>query len=82
MLLFFTFLHSGVLGIFLTLAPRIWYPLLSLRSAAWGISPIDDQRLAGLIMWVPTGFLYFGATLALLARMIEKSGKSAALNDR
>jgi putative membrane protein len=74
-LLFFTFLHTGGLGIFLTLSPRPWYPLMALRSAAWGILPLDDQRLAGLIMWVPMGGIYVAVALALVARLIRTSGQ-------
>jgi cytochrome c oxidase assembly factor CtaG len=33
----------------------------------WGLSPLDDQQLAGLLMWVPGGLVYVGAMLALLA---------------
>jgi putative membrane protein len=74
-LLFFTFLHTGGLGIFLTLSPRAWYPLMAMRSAAWGILPLDDQRLAGLIMWVPMGGVYVVVALALVARLIRTSGQ-------
>jgi putative membrane protein len=74
-LLFFTFLHTGGLGIFLTLSLRVWYPLMAMRSSAWGILPLDDQRLAGLIMWIPMGGIYFVAALALLAGLITRSGQ-------
>jgi putative membrane protein len=74
-LLFFTFLHTGGLGIFLTLSPRPWYPLMALRGRAWGILPLDDQRLAGLIMWVPMGGIYVAVALALVARLIRTSGQ-------
>ena len=70
-LLFFTFLHTSGLGIFLTLSPRPWYPLMALRSGAWGIL----QRLAGLIMWVPMGGIYVAVALALVAQLIKTSGQ-------
>jgi cytochrome c oxidase assembly factor CtaG len=31
----------------------------------FGMSPLDDQQLAGLIMWVPGGALYLIAGLLL-----------------
>jgi putative membrane protein len=74
-LLFFTFLHTGGLGIFLTLSLRVWYPLMAMRSSAWGILPLDDQRLAGLIMWIPMGGIYVVVALAVLARLIATSGR-------
>jgi putative membrane protein len=75
LLLFFTFLHTGLLGILLTLSPKVWYPVMALRGAAWGLLPLDDQRLAGLIMWIPMGSIYCVVALALVARLITDSGR-------
>lgn len=80
MLLFFTFLHTAVLGLLLALSPQVWYPLMAARGAAWGLLPLDDQRLAGLIMWIPMGGVYFAAALAVLARLI--TGSDHAQRDR
>jgi cytochrome c oxidase assembly factor CtaG len=74
MLLFFTFLHTAVLGLLLALSPQVWYPLMAARGVAWGLPPLDDQRLAGLIMWIPMGGVYFASALAVLARLISGSG--------
>jgi putative membrane protein len=68
--LFVSLLQTGLLAVLLTLSPRPWYPLMSQNSAAWGHSPLEDQQLAGLIMWVPMSFIYLGAALALAARWI------------
>jgi cytochrome c oxidase assembly factor CtaG len=73
--LFFTFLHTGALGIILTLSPRVLYPLMALRGSSWDLLPIDDQRLAGLIMWIPMGGIYVVVALAILARLISSSGR-------
>jgi putative membrane protein len=48
-----TLIHTGILGALLTFAPRALY---AGYSAA-------DQQLAGLVMWVPGGFLYLAAGL-------------------
>jgi cytochrome c oxidase assembly factor CtaG len=75
-LLFFTFLHTAVLGLLLALSPQVWYPLMALRGTAWGLLPIDDQRMAGLIMWIPMGGVYFAAALAIVARLITGSSRA------
>ncbi|MBA1155276.1 cytochrome c oxidase assembly protein [Microvirga mediterraneensis] len=75
-LLFFTFLHTAVLGLLLALSPQVWYPLMALRSAAWGLLPIDDQRLAGLIMWIPMGGVYFATALVIMGRLIAGSSRT------
>ena len=34
------------------------------------MTAIEDQQLAGLLMWVPMGVVYFGACLGLTARLM------------
>jgi putative membrane protein len=65
---------SGALGIFLTVSSQVWHLVVGMRSAVWDLPPLDDQRLAGLIMWVPMGGIYVVAALALFARLIAGSG--------
>jgi putative membrane protein len=73
--LFFTALHTGLLGVLLTLAPRLWYPANASAAELWGLTPIEDQQLAGLVMWVPAGLVYAGAALLLVALWIRSSGR-------
>jgi cytochrome c oxidase assembly factor CtaG len=54
------------LGALITLSSRLWYPSYATTTAAWGLSPMDDQVLAGALMWVPAGFVYLGLALLLL----------------
>lgn len=71
--LFATTLHSSILGALLTLGTVAWYPLYGGRSAAWGLTAIEDQQLAGLVMWVPGGLVYMVAALALAAMWLRES---------
>lgn len=64
--LFAAAVQSMVLGIAITFSPLPWYPAYRPFVAAWGLTPIEDQQLAGLIMWVPVGVIYSLAALALL----------------
>lgn len=80
---FFTLMHSGLLGALITLSPRplyAWYGATEL----WGLTAIEDQQLAGLLMWVPMGVVYFGACLALTTRLIgpdeQKQARPAETN--
>ncbi|MER8808030.1 cytochrome c oxidase assembly protein [Mesorhizobium australicum] len=76
--LFFTSLHTGLLGVLLLLSPRLWYPQNAGGAALWGLTPIEDQQLAGLVMWVPAGLIYGGAALLLAGLWISKSGTRKA----
>jgi putative membrane protein len=60
--LFATALHTGFLGVLLLFSPMLWYAP-SAAAADWGLTPLEDQQLAGLIMWVPGGLIYAGAAL-------------------
>jgi putative membrane protein len=44
-----------VVGSFITNAPNVLYTFYSAAPRVWGISPMDDQKIGGLIMWVIGG---------------------------
>ena len=77
--LFATTLHSSILGALMTLGTVAWYPLYAGRSAPWGLTALEDQQLAGLVMWVPGGLVYMGAALALAAMWLRDSETRARL---
>lgn len=77
---FATLLHGGFLGALITFAPHVLFNWYVGRTSSWGLTPIEDQQLAGLIMWVPLGVVYFAASLGLAARFIPAS--RSAPNDR
>ena len=78
---FATALHSGILGALLTFAPRLWYPIYAERAAAWGLSPLEDQQLAGLIMWVPSGALFVALGLGLFAAWLGEAERRAEMGE-
>jgi cytochrome c oxidase assembly factor CtaG len=69
---FTTAVQSSILGALLTFAPAPWYPAYIEATAAWGLNPLQDQQLAGLVMWVPAGGLYTLASLAFLALWLQE----------
>jgi putative membrane protein len=71
-----TLIQSGFLGALLTLSGRLLYPAYS-ASELWGITPIADQQLAGLVMWIPMGGVYLIAGLFLAARLIGEEEPAA-----
>jgi putative membrane protein len=80
--LFLTSLHSGILGALLTFTREAWYPAYSGTTMAWGFTPLEDQQLGGLIMWVPAGLVYIGAGLVMFARLLADSEKRAVRNEQ
>jgi putative membrane protein len=75
---FTTSVHSGVLGALLTFAPRLWYPIYAERTSRWGLSALEDQQLAGLLMWVPAGLVFLLLGLALFAAWLGEAERRVA----
>jgi putative membrane protein len=73
--LFFTAMHSSALGILLTLSRTPWIPVQTDVAGGFGLTPLQDQQLAGLVMWVPSGLIYTAIALVLAARWIRGSAK-------
>jgi putative membrane protein len=71
--LFFTMLHTSVLGALIAVAPRVLYTTQTAHSLAWGLTALEDQQLAGIFMWVPAGTIYVAAALVFAARWINSS---------
>ncbi len=58
---FATFMQMGILGALLTLSPSLLYEAHVTTTLAWGVTPLADQQLGGLVMWIP------GCSAVLLA---------------
>lgn len=78
---FTTALQSGALGALLTLSPFPWYRFYEPHTAAWGLSPLDDQQLGGVIMWVPSGVLYLIVAAALFVLWLQALGRRNPARD-
>lgn len=66
-----TTVQMGLLGALLTFMPRALYTPHALTTMPWGLSPLDDQQLAGLVMWIPAAGVYLAAALVLLGRRLR-----------
>jgi len=55
--------QMGLLGALITFAGAPLYTPHYLSTQPWGLSPVEDQQLAGLIMWAPAAGFYLAAAL-------------------
>lgn len=74
--LFATMMHTAVLGALMALAPRVLYTVQTRAAALWGMTPLEDQQLAGIVMWIPAGTIYAGAALVMAALWISQSSRN------
>jgi cytochrome c oxidase assembly factor CtaG len=50
--------------------------------AAWNLTILGDQQLAGLIMWIPTGVVYLLTALILLVLWLQDIERRQAQRER
>ena len=71
-------LQGGLLGALITFAPISWYPIYALTTKPWGLLPLEDQQLAGAIMWIPAGIIYTVAALMLFSNRLVSIERQAS----
>jgi cytochrome c oxidase assembly factor CtaG len=77
--LFATSLIGGALGALMSLSSSPWYAeYAAMGMSGIGLDPVDDQRLAGLIMWIPGGLIHAVAALVLFYKWFNSTEESHA----
>lgn len=70
----------GLIGAILTFARHPLYAVHLHTTAAWGLTPLQDQQLAGIIMWIPSNLIHIAALSVLfLAWFREDERRGATL---
>jgi putative membrane protein len=67
--------QMGLLGALITFSAAPLYAPHFASTVAWGLSPLEDQQLAGLIMWAPAAGLYLAAALLLAGRWLGRESR-------
>lgn len=70
--------QMGLLGGIITFAAVPLYAPHGGTTAPWGLAPLEDQQLAGLIMWVPTAGVYLGIALFIAHRWLARENRASA----
>jgi putative membrane protein len=78
---FATATHTSILGALFAVGEHVVYPTYALRTVGI-IDPVDDQRIAGLVMWIPGGTLLVLAGLALFVAWIGEARRRVAMAER
>jgi putative membrane protein len=77
--IFLTAIHSSVLGALMTISPDVLYADYVSTGAPWQVNALEDQQIAGLLMWVPSGLVFIVFGLALFAAWLGQSDKRVGL---
>lgn len=60
-------------GVIMLFAPRAICTMPGENAPAFGLTPLEDQQIAGLLMWVPANFVFFAIATWLFARWISEA---------
>ena len=75
--IFSTGVHTSILGALLMFSSTPWYTVYEITTHAWGLTPLEDQQLGGVIMWIPAGLVYLIVGLTVVAMWLGESERSA-----
>lgn len=77
--LFAQVLPMKVLAALLTFSTFVLYPIYAEAPRVWGLSVLDDQQLAGLLMWIPGFLILFAVFTVVFIRFMDSDEYKPAL---
>ena len=76
--LFLVTIPMSIVSIYITYADQMLYPAYASAPRLWGLSPMQDQLLGGLIMWIPGGLFFFGVMSVIFFKWQGAGGLDSA----
>ena len=64
--------QMGLLGALITFAARPLYAPHLGSALSWGVLPLEDQQLAGIVMWAPGSLAYLAAALFIGSQWLRQ----------
>jgi cytochrome c oxidase assembly factor CtaG/cytochrome c551/c552 len=69
---------SGLPGALMILSPVTLFKAHGNAALAWGLTPLEDQQIAGLIMWVPAGIFFLVPIAWLFVKSLQAAERRHA----
>lgn len=69
-----------VVAAFVTLADTALFPHYAAAPRLWGISPLEDQKIGGTIMWVPGHSAFLVALTIVFFRWVREDAAKAGMS--
>ena len=74
-------LPMNLLGAVYTFSGVLWYPFYATQGTLWGWAPLDDQRLGGIIMWLPGSLAFMASGSVLFFAMLANDERTRGGED-
>jgi putative membrane protein len=72
--LFLMSIPMAIVSVYIAYADSVLYPLYASAPRLWGITPMNDQLLGCLIMWIPGGFFFYSIISVVFFRWQQRDG--------
>ncbi len=72
--LFLMSIPMAIVSVYIAYSDGILYPMYASAPRVWGISPMSDQMLGGLIMWIPGGLFFYTIISVVFFRWNQRDG--------
>jgi putative membrane protein len=72
--LFVMSIPMAIISVYISYADRVLYPLYASAPRVWGITPMNDQMIGGLIMWIPGGLFFYTIISIVFFRWQQRDG--------
>ena len=56
---FLMVIPMSIVSIYIAMADSVLYPAYAVAPRVWGLTPLSDQQIGGLIMWIPGGLFFY-----------------------
>ena len=75
---FLMMIPMSIVAIYITMADASLYPAYAAAPRMWGLSPMDDQMIGGLIMWVPGSLFFLGVMSVVFFKWVGRGTDDTA----
>lgn len=75
---FLMVIPMSIVSIYITMADVVLYPAYASAPRVWGLSPLEDQQLGGLIMWIPGGLFFYGVMSVVFFKWSQRGTDDTA----
>lgn len=72
--LFLMSIPMAIVSVYIAYADTVLYPLYASAPRVWGITPMSDQMIGGLIMWIPGGLFFYTIISIVFFRWQQRDG--------